>query len=46
MSVEQQGQNHAQQNLGMAIDPKWSAEEKAKYTAAYNNAKKEADNKG
>jgi hypothetical protein len=40
MPTEQQGMNDAQQNKGMTIDPHWTTEEKEKYTAGYNGAKK------
>jgi hypothetical protein len=40
MSAQQQGQNDANQNQGMRIDPKWTSQEKEKYIAAYNGTKK------
>lgn len=40
MSIEQQGMTDAQQGKGMSSNPGWTAEERDKYIAAYNNAKK------
>jgi hypothetical protein len=45
MGIEQQAQNDALQNEGMKNDPKWSAQEKEKYSAAYAAAKKKQDDK-
>lgn len=40
MSINQQAKNEAKQKEGMTTDPKWTTEEKEKYTAAYNAEKK------
>lgn len=40
MATEQKGMNDAQQNKGMTIDPSWTSQEKEKYIAGYNSAKK------
>lgn len=39
MDVEEMARNDATQNKNMGNDPKWSAQERQKYQAAYMNAK-------
>lgn len=40
MSTQQRGQNDGQQNKGMSVDPNWTTQEKERYIAAYNSAKR------
>ena len=39
MNLQQQAMNDAQQNKGMADDPKWSYQERQQYQAAYAASK-------